>query len=96
MLRLSPSPGAAAAAAATRARATAARAATAAAAGAGAAAAVAAAALGVLAWGHRELLGGLQRTGALLSALGTPGIRDSAATPQPPPCSPRLGIFAPA
>lgn len=90
----SPSPGTAAAAAATRARATAARAAAAAAAGAGAA--VAAAALGVLAWGHRELLGGLQRTGALLSALGTPGIRDSAATPQPAPCSPRLGIFAPA
>lgn len=72
MLCLSPSPGATAATAATRARATAARAAAAA-----AAAAVAAAALGVLARGHRELLRGLQRTGALLSALGTPGLRDS-------------------
>lgn len=89
----SPSPGAAAAATATRARATAARAAAAAAA---ATTAVAASALCVLARGHRELLGGVQRTGALLSALGTPGICDSAATPQPPPCSPRLGIFAPA
>lgn len=70
MLCLSPRPGATAATAATRARATAARAAA-------AAAAVAAAALGVLARGHRELLWGLQRTGALLSALGTPGLRDS-------------------
>lgn len=93
MLCLSPSPGAAAATAATRARATAARAAAATAA---ATAAVAAAALGVLARGHRELLGGVLSTGALLNALETPGIRDSAATPQPPPCSPRLGIFAPA
>lgn len=71
MLCLSPSPRATAATAATGARATAAGAAAA------AAAAVAAAALGVLARGHRKLLRGLQRTGALLSVLGTPGLRDS-------------------
>lgn len=66
----SPRPGATAATAVARARATAARATA-------AAAAVAAAALGVLARGHRELLRGLQRTGALMSTLGTPRLRDS-------------------